>query len=80
MLFGRFSERYRALAGREGVNIAFHSCRVNEKVPVGASKREEAVGMGDQAATGGALKCLGSIPPSPIGPMMIHAPSFAQNG
>jgi hypothetical protein len=79
VLFGGLSEGYRALAGREGVKIAFHSCRVNEKVPVGASKREEAVGMGDQAATGAALKWLGSIPSSPIGPMKIHAHSFVQN-
>ena len=77
MLFGRLSEGNGALAGREGVKIAFHSCRINEKVPAGTSKREEAVGMRDQAATGAALKRLRSIPPNSLRGMMIHAPSFA---
>jgi len=79
VLFGRLSESNRALAGPEGLKIAFQSCRINEKVPAGPSKREEAVGMRDQSATGVALKRLGSIPPGSIHGMMIHALPFVSD-
>jgi len=79
VLFGGFSEGDRTLAGREGLKIAFQSCRINEKVPAGTSKREHAVGMRDQSATGVALKRLGSIPPGSIHGMMIHALPFVSD-
>ncbi len=79
VLLGRLSKGYRALARRKSVKIAFHSCRIDKKMSAGPSKNEKAVGMRDQAATGAALKRLGSVPPGSVGRVMVHAPSFAQN-
>ena len=64
------------MARRKGVKITFHSCRIDEKVPAGPPKNEEAVGMGDQAAASAALKRLGSVPPGSVGRVMIHSLSF----
>jgi hypothetical protein len=70
------SEDNGPLAGRESLEIAFHTCGIDEKVPAGARKGEEAVGMGDQAAAGAALKRLGSISACSIVRVMIQSLSF----
>ena len=72
VLFCRLTKDHGALAGREGMDIAFHTCRIDEKVPAGAPKKEEAVGMGDQAPAGAALKCLGSISTGSLSRVMVH--------
>jgi hypothetical protein len=72
VLFCWLSKENGALTGHEGLKIAFHACRIDETVPAGAPKREEAVGMGDQAAAGAALKCLGSVSACSIARMMVH--------
>jgi hypothetical protein len=72
VLFCWLSKKNGTLTGREGLEIAFHTCRIDEKMPAGAPKREEAVGMGDQTAAGAALKCLGSVPPGSGGRVVIH--------
>ena len=72
VLFCWLSKENGTLTGREGLEIAFHACRIDEKVPAGAPKREKAVGMSDQAAAGAALKCLGSVSACSIGRVVVH--------
>jgi hypothetical protein len=72
VLFCRLSKDDGTLAGGESLEIAFHPCRINEKVPARAAEREEAVGMGDQAAACAALKCLGPVSACFLGRVMVH--------
>src|SRR5512137_2076276 len=72
VLFCWLSKDNGTLAGREGLEIAFHACRIDEKVPTGAPKREKAGGRGDQAAAGATLKCLGSVSACSIGRVVVH--------
>jgi hypothetical protein len=58
------------------LEIAFHACRIDEKVPAGAPHREETVGMSDQSAAGAALKRLGSIASCSVGCVVDHQESF----
>ena len=77
VLFSWLSESNCSLAGPEGVEITFHAYRIDKEVPAGAPKREQAVGMRDQAATGAALKRLRTIAPCSISRVMVHSLSFA---
>jgi hypothetical protein len=76
VLFCWLSKKNGTLTGREGLEIAFHASRIDEKVPAGAPKREKAVGMSDQAAAGAALKCLGSVSACSIARVVVHQKSF----
>jgi len=72
VLFCWLSKENGTLTGREGLEIAFHARRIDEKVPAGAPKREKAVGMSDQTAAGAALKCLSPISACSIGRVVVH--------
>jgi hypothetical protein len=72
VFLGRLSKGKSTLARGKSMEITLYSHRIDEKMPVGASQEEKAIGMSDQAAAGAALIRFGSIPPCSVSRVMIH--------